>query len=326
MDRESRRLDENELAILRELQSDARRSVVDIAESLGLHRNTVRAKLKRLLDRRVIRAALYTSPALLGYNTVAVIGIKTSPGRMDAVANRLAALPNIHYVFACLGRYDVLVWGLFRSHEDLLCFQMQVLGNTPGVVGAEVMVSLGMNKVSFALLDRPPALQAEEERLDLDDLDLAIIGDLQHDARRPVRTLAKSLGVHRNVVAARLKRLSDGGAVRAVIAPGRNPLGYRVMVAIGVTLQPKAVKGASESLRSSPNIHSVTFCTGRYGILLWGFFLNEEELQSFLMRELGRTPGVISSEVMVIPSVKKMSFNYLTSAQHRASAASRPAA
>lgn len=329
MPRELMGLDDTELAILRELQKDARRSVVDIAKSLQLHRNTVRAKLKSLLDRRVVRPALYTSPAALGYRTVAVVGIKTLPGKMDAVADRLASLPNVHYVFACLGRYDVVIWCLFRDHEDLLSFEMQVLGNTPGVAGAEVMVSLGMNKVSFAFLDGPgrdgdhgdqeggsrssPPFGKTAPEPELSSLDIAIIRELQRDARQSARTLAKSLGVYRGVVAARLKRLSDEGTLRAVVAPGRRPFGYRVMVAIGVSVEPSAIKRASEALRVSPNIHSLTFCTGRYGILLWGFFLDEEELHDFLKSDLGRTPGIISFEVMVILILKKMSFSYLAS-------------
>ncbi|MCX5999046.1 MAG: Lrp/AsnC family transcriptional regulator [Chloroflexi bacterium] len=324
---ETTRLDEIDLAIVRQLQNDGRRSVVDIAKALGVHRNTVSTKLKRLLDEGIVIPAVYTHPAALGYRPVAVIGIRVSPGEMDAVADHLASFANVHYVFVCLGRYDVMIWGLFRDQDDLYAFVTGELGSTPGVVGTEVMVSLGMSKVSFALLDhspRPgnggpqgeettPGLEAVRQEADLDGLDLAIIGKLQHDARQSVVALSKALGVHRNVVAARLKRLSDQGTVRAVIVPDQRALGYRVMVAMGVSVLPNAIKAASERLRAAPNIHSVTVCTGRYGILLWGFFFDQEELYDFLRKELGKTPGISSAEVMVILRVKKMSFAYLTS-------------
>jgi len=326
---ESTGLDETDLAIVRELQSDGRRSVVDMAEALGVHRNTASAKLKRLLDERVITPAIYTHPPALGYHTTAIIGISVSPGKMDAVADHMMSLTNVHYVFVCLGRYDVIIWGLFRDQDELYAFITRELGTIPGVVGTEAMVSLGMRKVSFALLNpsqRPGGNNAQGKKTtsgletiqqpvaDLDELDLAVIRELQHDARQSVVALAKALGSHRNIIAAKLKRLLDQGTVRAVAAPDPMALGYRVMVAMGISVLPGAIDAALDRLKSAANIHSVTICTGRYDIMLWGFFSDHEELYDFIRRELGKTTGIRNAEAMVILRVKKMSFAYLTPA------------
>jgi len=323
---ENTRLDEIDMAIVSEMQSDGRRSVTDIAKALGLHRNTVSTRLRRLLDERIITPAIYASPPALGYHTIATIGISVAPGEMDAVADRMVSLTNIHYVFVCLGRYDVIIWGLFRDQDELHGFITRELGNTPGIVGTEAMVSLGMSKLSFALLNShlPSSYgdRAEEtvsglastkhSVTDLDEQDLAIVGELQRDARQSVVGLAKALGIHRNSVTAKLKRLSDHGTVKAVIAPNPMALGYQVMVAMGISTLPGAIDAALDRLKSGANIHSVATCTGRYDIMLWGFFCDQEELYGFIRRELGKTPGIRNAEAMVILRVKKMSFAYLT--------------
>lgn len=320
-------LDDIDLAIIRELQHDGRRSVIGMAKALGVHRNTVSAKLRRLLDERIITTAIYAYPPALGYHTIATIGISVAPGEVDAVAERMASLTNIHYVFVCLGRYDVIVWGLFRDQDELYGFITRDLGNTPGIVGTEAMVSLGMRKLSFAFLNSQlPSSYGDQHKettlglgtipqsgIDLDKQDMAIIQELQRDARQPVLTLAKALGIHRNIVTARLKRLFDHGIARAVIAPDPMALGYRVMVAMGISVLPGAIAAASDRLKSAASIHSVTICTGRYDIMLWGFFCDQEELYSFIRQELGKTPGIRKAEAMVILRVKKMSFAYLTS-------------
>jgi Lrp/AsnC family transcriptional regulator for asnA, asnC and gidA len=324
---ESNGLDEIDLAIVTALQSDGRRGVADIARPLGVHRNTVSRKLKRLLDQRIITPAIYAYPPALGYHTTATIGISVAPGEIDAVADRMVSLANVHYVFVCLGRYDIIIWGLFRDQDELYAFITRELGNTPGITGTEAMVSLGMRKLSFALLDphlpnsygdqaeeaTPGVQAAQHERAGLDEQDLAIIGQLQRDARQSVAALAKALGIHRNIVTARLKRLSDQGTVRAVIAPDAMALGYRVMVAMGISVLPGAIDAALDRLKPAANIHSVTICTGRYDIMLWGFFRDQEELYDFIRGELGNTPGIRNAEAMVILRVKKMSFAYLTS-------------
>jgi len=326
MTSETTGLDEVDLAIVHELQSDGRRSVIDIAKALRVNRNTVSAKLKRLLDERFITPAIHVNPPELGYHTSATIGIKTAAGAMDSVANRMASLANVHFVFVCLGRYDVIVWCLFPNQDELYVFVTNELGSTPGVIGTEIMVNLGMKKVSFVLLNsahpptsydcqrkqpNPGSASIALERTELDEVDLAIIRELQCDARQPTAALARTLGLHRNTIAMRLKRLSDQGTVSAVIAPNPTALGYQVMVAMGISVLPEAIDAAALRLRSSANIHSVTICTGRYDIMLWGFFHDHEELCGFMRRDLGQTPGIRSNEAMVIMQVKKMSFSYL---------------
>lgn len=320
------RLDEADLSIIAELQKDGRRSVAEIADTLSIHRNTISVKLKRLIDKRVVTPAIYAKPPALGYNAAAVIGIKVAPGEIDAVVSLIQPLPNVHNVFVCLGRYQIILWGLFRDQEELHCFITKELGRAPGIMGTETMVSLGMKKLSFALLDSPepqrepssraadavPTLEAPPGSM-LDEQDCEIIRELQRDARQSAAAIARNLDMNRNTVLTKLHSLLDQGTVKPFVAPNMIALGYQVMVAMGIAVLPGDIDAASDRLKGLESTLTLTICTGRYNIMLWSLFRSMDELYGLLRTELGSTPGIRDAEIMVILRVTKNSFAYLTS-------------
>lgn len=320
------RLDEADLGIITELQRDGRRGVAEIADTLNVHRNTVSVKLKRLIDKRVVTPAIYVKPPALGYNAAGVIGIKVAPGEIDAVIGLIQPLQNVHNVFVSLGRYQIILWGLFRDQDELHSFITKELGRVPGIIGTETMVSLGIKKLSFALLDSPQPPQQHSGRATeassipevpfssvLDEQDCDIIRELQRDARQSAAAIARNLDMNRNTVLARLRGLLEQGIVKAFVVPNIAALGYQVMVAMGVSVLPGDIDAASNRLKCLKSTLTLTICTGRYNIMLWSLYRNMDELYDLLRTELGNIPGIRDAEVMVILRVTKNSFAYLTS-------------
>jgi len=319
------RLDEADLSIIKELHHDGRRGVAEIADTLGIHRNTVSMKLKRLIDKRVVNPSIYVDPPALGFKAAAVIGVKVAPGEIDPVVALIESLPNVHNVFVCLGRYDIVLWGLFRDQDELHSFITKELGKAPGIVGAETMITLGMKKLSFTFLESRSIQQANGGRTSeatsaselaagaagLDEQDYAIIRELQRDARQSAAAIARSIGVNKNTVSTKLRGLLDDGTVKAFVAPNAIALGYHVMVAVGISVLPGEIEAASEKLTHLDNTQTLIVCTGRYNIMFWGLFRDMEELYELLRSELGKTPGIRDAEAMVILRVAKNSFAYL---------------
>jgi Lrp/AsnC family transcriptional regulator for asnA, asnC and gidA len=314
------RLDESDLSIIRELQNDGRRGVAEIADALSIHRNTVSVKLKRLIDKRIVNPSIYVQPPALGFNAAAVIGIKVAPGEIDSVVGLIGALPNVHNVFVCLGRYDVVLWGLFRDQDELHSFITTELGKASGIIGAETMITLGMKKLSFAVLE-PRGVQRGMEAVSasevpaggawLDEQDCAIIRELQRDARQSAAAIARRTGHGKNTVLTKMRNLLDQGTVKPFIAPNAIALGYHVMVAVGISVLPGEIEAASEKLTHLENTQTLIVCTGRYNIMFWGLYRDMEELYELLRTELGSIPGITDAETMVILRVAKNSFAYL---------------
>ena len=62
-----------------------------MARGLGVSEGTVRRRLAKLLDDRVIRVIAIAEPEQLGYHTSAFIGLQIDPSRVESVGNARAA-------------------------------------------------------------------------------------------------------------------------------------------------------------------------------------------------------------------------------------------
>ncbi|MBM3132674.1 MAG: Lrp/AsnC family transcriptional regulator [Chloroflexi bacterium] len=145
-------LDDLDLMLIKELEIDGRQTNTDLAKKIGTSKATARRKLRRLLDENIIRVVAVANPPALGYKTVATMGINVRPGEVDAVAEKLAAYKNIHFVIISTGRYDIIAWVMFREPEDLSNFLRKELGKIPGLTSVETMVNLKIIKASFSYL------------------------------------------------------------------------------------------------------------------------------------------------------------------------------
>lgn len=145
-------LDVMDLKLMRELRNDARQTHNELAARLGTSPTTVRRRLQRLLDDGIIRIVAVADPLALGYTLLASVGINVHPKKVDAVADQLAAFPEVHHVLINTGRYDIIVSADFRQPEELSNFVRGELGNIEGLVSHETMMCLKVIKDDFTFI------------------------------------------------------------------------------------------------------------------------------------------------------------------------------
>ncbi len=83
-------LDAQDMKLIRELEVDGRKSSAELGRIIGISKATAGRKLKRLLDERIISIVAVANPVALGYKVMATMGMKVLPGKVDAVADKLA--------------------------------------------------------------------------------------------------------------------------------------------------------------------------------------------------------------------------------------------
>lgn len=89
-------LDATDRAIVEALQKDARMSLKDLAQHARLSPPGVSERLRRLEERKVIRAyTVDVNPAALGYTLQAMVRIRPLPGKLKSVEKLLAAIPEL---------------------------------------------------------------------------------------------------------------------------------------------------------------------------------------------------------------------------------------
>jgi DNA-binding Lrp family transcriptional regulator len=121
-------LDEADLALLRRLNVDARKSYRDLAKELGLALSTVSSRVKRLEEHGYITGYVpVIDPVKLGFDLVVIVGVKITHGRLLEAQKRIAKVPRVFGVYDVTGDWDSIILARFRSREELNDFVKELL-------------------------------------------------------------------------------------------------------------------------------------------------------------------------------------------------------
>lgn len=137
-------LDELDKAILRELQSDARKSNRDVAAAVGVSPTTALDRTRALRNRGVIRgASLDIDLGTIGRPVQALIAVRVRPPSrrvIDSFRQWVVALPDILGVFVTTGTEDFILHVAVPSNEALYEFVIDKLTERPEI--ADVRTSI----------------------------------------------------------------------------------------------------------------------------------------------------------------------------------------
>jgi Lrp/AsnC family transcriptional regulator for asnA, asnC and gidA len=141
-----RKLDDVDRRIVARLAHDARRSNGQIAADLGVTEGTVRARIKRMEEEKLVRLTAVTNIDRFGAALLAYIWIEVERSdRTRAVATALAAIAELGFVGVMLGRSDILAITMVRNTEHLAEFVHTRISSIEGVRRSES--TLGVNFV-----------------------------------------------------------------------------------------------------------------------------------------------------------------------------------
>ena len=143
------RLDATERRMVELLQQDGRLTVAELARTLRVTRVTARRKLKRLLTDGIVRVVATVDPFDVGYETPVIIGLKVERGKLDEVADRLSALPQVRYIGASTGRVDLIIEVVTRTNQDLAEFLLSELASIDGITDSETNLIIRIYKQSW---------------------------------------------------------------------------------------------------------------------------------------------------------------------------------
>jgi Lrp/AsnC family transcriptional regulator for asnA, asnC and gidA len=147
-----RPLDDIDRQIVARLAPDARTSNRQIAAALGVTEGTVRGRIKRLEEDRLIRITAITNIRRLDNPLLAFVWIDVEKSAdVDAVAHKLAALPQLGFVGKMLGRCDILAITMVQDPEELTDFIHTVISSIPGVRKTDVTLGVKFIKHDYRI-------------------------------------------------------------------------------------------------------------------------------------------------------------------------------
>lgn len=149
-------LDAMDRAILRELQRDARRSNVELAQAVHLSASACLRRVKRLEDAGVVaRYVALLNPVAVGQHgtSYTIINLENmSNALLAAFEQAVRDEPRIQDCYYVAGANDYLIRFTYRDSGDLERFHTEVLMRLPGVERSNSMLVLRTVKQTTALV------------------------------------------------------------------------------------------------------------------------------------------------------------------------------
>jgi Lrp/AsnC family transcriptional regulator for asnA, asnC and gidA len=142
-------LDAIDLAIIRMLQEQGRRTNAEIARSQGVSEPTIRKRIDRMFSDGIIKVVAVLNPRKTGYTTDVLIGMRVEPGRLVEVGEALAKREEVVYLGYVTGRHDILVEMLFRDTDALFESLNGDLPQIEGIVSTETYTVLRAGKINY---------------------------------------------------------------------------------------------------------------------------------------------------------------------------------
>jgi Lrp/AsnC family transcriptional regulator, regulator for asnA, asnC and gidA len=141
-------LDPLSRAIIEQLQQDGRRPYATIGKAVGLSEAAVRQRVQKLLDGGVMQIVAVTDPLTVGFHREAMIGIRCE-GDIEPVAEALSAMPEVSYVVATAGAFDLMVEVVAEDDDQLLEIINKRIRVIAQVRSTESFVYLKLHKQTY---------------------------------------------------------------------------------------------------------------------------------------------------------------------------------
>ena len=143
----------------------------------------------------------------------------------------------------------------------------------------------------------------------LDDVDRAIITELQVDGRMSYTDLAPRVGLSQAAVRQRVTKLIDRGVMQVVAVTDPLSLGMTTQAMVGITVSGD-VRTVAAAVSACPEAEYVLITAGRYDVLAEVLCEDNESLLSLVNDRLRSIDGVASTEVFSVLKTEKMTFSW----------------
>ncbi|HTZ61308.1 MAG TPA: Lrp/AsnC family transcriptional regulator [Thermoplasmata archaeon] len=134
----------------------------------------------------------------------------------------------------------------------------------------------------------------------LDELDRAILEELNTDARRSHREIAHRLKISPTTVSARVGRMEEQGVIRGYIPLlDDEQLGWDLWAAMGIRISKGRLREVEERLARDSRAYAIYDVTGDIDALLIGRFRDRRDLDRFVKHAL-QDPHVERTNTQVV--------------------------
>lgn len=292
-------LDDLDRALIERLRDDGREGNRALATSINVNEVTVAARLRRLEDAGAMRIVAITDIRLFGHREFAFAMVNVTNRSVMDVAADFAKMPEAIAVTVCTGRFDIIVALLGRDRLHIA----ELFGNTlPKVKGVSTIhgcMALDVLKYEskWALFGVDSgAIPRAQPSESVDELDLAIISQLQINARRSNRQIAGDLGVSEGTVRGRIKRMQSERVFRIQAVSDIVVSGLTAHAFVGIKAAPGKANEVARALTRRDDVGQLTRLLDDFDFLAVLVSRDRPTLINAVLNEIAMLPGVQRTE------------------------------
>lgn len=133
------KIDAMHIEIIKHLR-DGRKSYKEIARVLGIAENTVRSRVRKLMQEGILEVGGLVDPEGIAGHRVVFVGVKLATLNLVEKGKEFSKLRGVISVSVVTGRYDLMLMVLLRDGFDLLEFYTQEVYQLKSVRSVETFV------------------------------------------------------------------------------------------------------------------------------------------------------------------------------------------
>lgn len=143
----------------------------------------------------------------------------------------------------------------------------------------------------------------------LDDVNKAIISQLQQDGRRSYAAMATAVGLSEAAVRQRVQRLLDAGIMQIVAVTDPLRVGFKREAMIGVRVSGDT-REVADALARLPEVDYVVLTAGSFDLILELVAEDDEHLLSLINDRIRALPQVRETETFVYLRLVKQTYTW----------------
>lgn len=136
-----------DLRLIAHLLDSPRASYADLARHTGVSETTAKRRVEALIENGVISPAMIPDVRRLGFETMALVGVKVDLKLIAETAEAISELPQVTSIHMTLGRYDLMATLADRTVGDLATLITDRIAALPGVRDIETFMSVRSVKI-----------------------------------------------------------------------------------------------------------------------------------------------------------------------------------
>ncbi len=301
-------LDPIDAKIIGLLFEDSRNNFSDIGKQIGISKNAVWSRFKRLSQLQVIiGATVQINYKKLGYDAVAGLALDIEASHIGEVSKYIKArVPDVFGPFVAVSNHNLRIVVTLKTIRELgeLKEELRSLSGVNGLVST-IWTDVWFTPENLSLVPNRPIEQRVEtynqDIFDADETDIQLIRTLTEDSRLSFRAIAKKLDISPETVTKRYERLKKEYIIASRIKFDPLKIGYSAECVLSMNIRPKyKIDNIIKEIIEMENVFYTMKCVGEFHLSVMVLLRDIQDLLKFNAR-VSQIPGTLLLETNIAP-------------------------